>query len=502
MAKDFFSPGDINNEHYRLLIEQVKDYAIFMLSPSGVITSWNTGAEILKGYKAEEVIGQPVSIFYDPGDSTESQVRDALNTATRKGHYEETGPRVRKDGSRFKANIVITPIYDAKNELAGFSNITRHISEQASDEDLLRSSEEFRVLADFLPHVVWTANSEGHIIEWNRSFYIFTGLDPSTVKDSRASDVVHPDDVQQLRAIWRDSVLSGNDFEIEFRLRSKEGVYHWHLGRAIAIKNRNGRALKWIGAAMDVHEQKMTMEKKDEFIGIAGHELRTPLTSMKAYVQLMQQSLESTDIDTSKKYAEKIHSFIDRLNKLVSDLLDISKIHRGKLPLEFSEFSIDDFIRDAVEVQQNSIQTHKITIEGNAGVKVRADQHRLEQVFSNYLSNAVKYSPGADKVAVIVEHSHGWVTVTVKDYGIGIPAEQIKQVFNKFFRAHNKKANIQGLGLGLYISSEIIKMHGGNVGVTSEEKSGSTFWFRLPVYSAPGPDGGAGENQNPSSFHA
>lgn len=501
MAKKFFSPGKTHNEHYRLLIEQVKGYAIFMLSPSGIITSWNTGAEMLKGYKAEEVIGKPASIFCEPGNE-HRKVNEALATALRKGHFEETGSRVRKDGSHFKANIVITPVYNDDGKLIGYSNITRHISEQFTEDDLVRSSDEFRILADFLPHVVWTANSEGNIIEWNRSFYLFTGLDPEMIKDSRASHVVHPDDVEQLRTVWRNSVLSGSDFEIEFRLRSKEGEYHWHLGRATPIKNRIGRVIKWIGAAMDVHEQKMSMEKKDEFIGIAGHELRTPLTSMKAYVQLLQKALEATDLNTSKKYADKIHSFIDRLNMLVSDLLDISKIHRGKLPLEFSEFSIDDFIRDAVEVQQTSIKTHWIFIEGHAGVKVRADKLRLEQVFCNYLSNAVKYSPGADNVSVIVEHSQGWVTVTVKDYGIGIPAAQIKQVFNKFFRAHNKKSNIQGLGLGLYISSEIIKMHGGSVGVSSEEKSGSTFWFRLPVYSAPGPDGVAGENQNPSSFHA
>jgi PAS domain S-box-containing protein len=486
-------PGNLGIDHYRLLVEQVKDHAIFMITPQGNIATWNTGAERINGYRPEEIIGKDFSVLYEPEEVEGGKPQRGLHLAQAYGSFEDFGWRVRKDGTRYWANEIITPLYTS-TELIGYSMIIRDLNERrAVEESFLESREEFRTLADSLPNIVWTADERGHITYWNRSFYKFTGIREHEVHRAKLVSYVHPEDLEKLRSLWRESISTGREFEAQYRLKSKTGDYYWHLARALPLRGSKGKVLKWIGAAFDVHEQRMMMERKDEFIGIAGHELRTPLTSVKAYIQLLERSLDTQDCDSAMKYLRKTHTFIERLNTLVADLLDISKLQRGKLPLQFSVFSIDDFVKDFAEVMRMSYPGYTITVEGRSGKYVRADRARLEQVITNYVSNAVKYSPGSNKIEIRTEYRNQHVHVIVKDYGMGIPEDQLKNVFNKFFRAKNLKTSIQGLGLGLYIAWEIIKLHGGTVGVRSKVGEGSEFYFKLPVYAEA--DKGAGSRQ-------
>lgn len=492
----------METDYYRLLVEQVREYAIFVLSPDGFVASWNEGAARITGYQADEIIGKHFSVLYEPSDSNNEKADRELTIAFSRGRYEDYGWRMRKDGSRFWANVILTPIYNNNRDFIGFAKVIRDLTERKrAEENLLRSREEFRTLANSLPHIVFTADNYGFITYWNKSFYKYTGLSEDVIHQVTVPDTVHPDDVYRLRGLWREAVSTGENFEAEFRLKRYDGEYRWHLGRAVPLKNSTGLVLKWIGASVDVHEAKMSAEKKDEFIGIAGHELRTPLTSIKAYAQLLERCIDSDDKECSKQYIEKIYTFIDKLNKLIADLLDISKIQRGKMPLESSLINIDDLVKDCVEATQLSSRKHKIYIKGKVGLKVRGDKARLDQVLNNYLSNAIKYSPGCEKVEVCLEKENNSICITVRDFGIGIPKDQVKNVFNKFFRAQNTTNNIHGLGLGLYISAEIVRLHGGSVGVNSEEGKGSEFWFTLPLYSGPDRAAGPGD-QKPSSFHA
>lgn len=498
MEKEFSSLDNVEVDYYRLLVEQVKEYAIFLITPDGFVASWNTGAERITGYSCEEILGKHVSILNEPTESLTERTRQELETAYSRGRYEDYGWRMRKDGTRFWANEILTPLYSKSQEFIGFSKVIRDLTERKrAEESLLRSREEFRTLANSLPHVVWTADSNGFVTYWNQSFYKYTGLTESEIHNITVPDTVHPDDVSKLRGLWREAVNTGSEFEAEFRLKNRSGEYRWHVGRAVPLKNSRGQVLKWIGASFDIHERKLSAEKKDEFIGIAGHELRTPLTSIKAYAQLIERSLDKNDIATAKEFVRKAYTFIDKLNNLIAELLDISRIQRGTLPLELRTISIDDLVKECVESYQLTTKTHRIVVEGRARAMVRCDRPRLEQVITNYLSNAVKYSPEKDIVYVRLERKDKYVRVSVKDEGIGIPKDQLKSVFNKFYRAENMNSSIHGLGLGLYISAEIIRLHGGMVGVMSEEGKGSEFWFILPVYMQ-GSDSAGG--QKPSSF--
>lgn len=222
-------------------------------------------------------------------------------------------------------------------------------------------------------------------------------------------------------------------------------------------------------------------EKKDEFISIASHELKTPLTTTKAYVQLLQREFAEAEL-TDKRLSDYINKTVNNINKLqslIEDLLNISKIQAGKLEYNMQQSRIMDVIAEAVENISNTGATHAVRIEGESNARVNADPQRIEQVISNLLSNAMKYSPGEKEVIVTVKEESSKIIVSVHDRGIGISEENKEKVFNRFERLDNDH-RFSGLGIGLYLADEIIKRHNGNMWFESEVGKGSTFYFSLP----------------------
>ena len=231
----------------------------------------------------------------------------------------------------------------------------------------------------------------------------------------------------------------------------------------------------------EIEYRKQAEYKKDEFISIASHELKTPLTSVKGYVQLLERSIDKGDVDTVKKHLHKAQTQLEKLNNLIADLLDISKIESGKLKFNKQNFPIGDLLRNIVEVMAQSFPEYKITVNGNASNCVYGDEMRIEQVIINFLTNAIKYSPGTSEVMINVREENEQIYVGVRDYGIGIAPEQQKNLFEKFYRVEETALHFQGLGIGLYISAEIIRRHGGKVGVESTIGKGSEFYFEIPL---------------------
>ena len=231
----------------------------------------------------------------------------------------------------------------------------------------------------------------------------------------------------------------------------------------------------------EIEIRKAAENKKDEFISIASHELKTPLTSIKGYVQLLERSLKKYEDPIVSNYLKRTSLQIQKLQSLVTDLLDISKIDNGQIEFNKQPFEFTAMIRNAIDTIQ---QTHEctITLKNEVDVSIYGDEMRLEQVVINFLTNAVKYSPDCEQVYVsIVADSDETVLLTVKDYGIGIPSELQEHVFNKYYRVEEVSNRFQGLGIGLYISAEIIKRHNGYCGLRSEPGKGSEFFFSIPA---------------------
>lgn len=231
----------------------------------------------------------------------------------------------------------------------------------------------------------------------------------------------------------------------------------------------------------EIEFRKKAEHKKDEFISIASHELKTPLTSVKGYVQLLGRSIDKGDIPTVKKHLAKAQVQLEKLNDLIADLLDISKIESGKLKFNKKDFSLDHLLDGVLEVIHQANPEFKIIRKGTAPSKIYADEMRIEQVIVNFLTNAIKYSPGTNEIVINIRAEGERVYLGVRDFGIGIAPELQKSVFEKFYRVEETSIHFQGLGIGLYISAEIINRHGGEVGVKSEPGEGSEFYFILPL---------------------
>lgn len=234
----------------------------------------------------------------------------------------------------------------------------------------------------------------------------------------------------------------------------------------------------------EIEFRKEAERKKDEFISIASHELKTPMTSIKGYIQLLERSLDKDDKKTVKIRLQKVQNQIEKLNLLIADLLDISKIDSGKLKLNKKNFSFSTLVEQIAETMQQSNPHVQILKRDFEDCQLYGDEMRIEQVIINFITNAIKYAPDSDKIYITVRNGEGEIYFSVRDFGIGMSEEHRRKVFEKFYRIEESSERFQGLGIGLYICQEIIERHNGRIGVDSVLGEGSEFYFRLPVNSS------------------
>lgn len=232
-------------------------------------------------------------------------------------------------------------------------------------------------------------------------------------------------------------------------------------------------------------ERKALEQRKDEFISMAGHELKTPLTSLRGYTELLQTKFARQDDQEVLRTLSRMATQITRLSRLIADLLDLSKIQAGKLTFVEESVDVDALIGEIAESLQQQSTQHHICIEGSAQGQIIGDRERLGQAVSNLLTNAMKYSPGAERIIVRLTHAEGALIISVQDFGMGIPKVHHEKIFQRFYRVSPKRSRtIPGLGIGLYIANQIIELHGGKLWVESMEGQGSTFSFSLPTQVA------------------
>ncbi|MBE7177033.1 MAG: PAS domain S-box protein [Mucilaginibacter polytrichastri] len=277
------------------------------------------------------------------------------------------------------------------------------------------------------------------------------------------------------------TLATGNpvyDFEIGVQPPDRD-VFYISINAA-AVRNEEGEIVAGIGTFMDVTNRRKITRQKDEFISVASHELRTPITTLKASLQLMLRMKDSPDNRMFPTLIEQANKSLNKVSVLVDDLLNVTKITEGKLDLNRSRFIIADLINECCQHTRNE-EGYTVTLKGNAQLEVDADADKIEQVLVNFLNNAVKYAYGSKSIDIDVEQHGNLVKISVTDYGPGIPAEKLPFLFERYYRVDVGGHQYSGLGLGLYISSEIVHRHGGKIGVESSDGVGSTFWFTLPL---------------------
>lgn len=387
-------------------------------------------------------------------------------------------------GNKQFINYIFQPIKDDNGDVKYVMTIGYDVSEEIKYQKQLKENErKFKVLADFMPQIVWTADSDGKPNYFNQNWLNYSRSSLNSDLIEGFADAIHPDFMEEIIRSWQESLETQSSFQMEYKLKDPnvKGKYRWFLARAIPIYNDDNEIEMWIGTCTDIDDFKQLQKLKDDFLGIASHELKTPLTSLKLYSQFIERNLRKSGDDKNADIVKKMDLQINKLNDLIGDLLDVTKIQNGKIQLNVSDFSFDDLVEEIVEEQQMSAH-HRIVVNSDDIGDIVADRHRISQVMSNLIGNAIKYSPEADEVLVSTKKEKGKVVFSVQDYGIGIPDEQIKHVFEQYYRVSgNLEESIPGLGLGLFISSEIIKRSDGKIYVNSERGKGSNFCFELPA---------------------
>ena len=345
--------------------------------------------------------------------------------------------------------------------------------------DLLMSREYFQYLANNIPVIIWTADTDGKLNYINRRWYEYTGFDLEESK-TKQNELVHPDDLETSSTAWRYALKYKQKYEQEFRFkRNPDGAYRWHYAQAIPFKDEYGNITAWIGTSIDIDDQKKQLERKDEFIGVASHELKTPLTSLKGYLQLME--LQKTLPELVKSYISKANLSLVKLQRLVDELLDVSRIKAGKLEFSKQIFNLTELVSQCVDNSRIMYPLFTIKKELQENIMVMGNEERIEQVFMNLINNAVKYSPECKKIIVRTESDDTSAIVSVVDFGVGMSEQDQKFIFERFYRANGHDHLTPGLGMGLYIASEIMKEHKGEIQVRSKLNEGCVFTFSLPL---------------------
>ncbi|MBA2682429.1 MAG: PAS domain S-box protein [Ktedonobacteraceae bacterium] len=306
-----------SEEQFRLLVQGVTDYAIYMLDPNGVVASWNLGAERIKGYKPDEIIGQHFSQFYSEEDRRRGEPAIALETAVREGRFEKEAVRIRQDGTPFTAHVIIDPVRDQEGSLIGFAKVTRDITERKLAQALQASESQFRSFAQSMANQVWAADNEGKLNWFSDRALTYIGLTYEQLAGDGWAKAVHPDDLPKAAMLWAAALASGALYETEFRIRSADGVYRWHLVRAVPIHDDQGEIERWVGTNTDIEEDRQIRAKLSE----TQSELSILLNSAASAFYSVAQDGSTTSCnaaflnilgfsDTSKVIGKKLHDVI------------------------------------------------------------------------------------------------------------------------------------------------------------------------------------------------
>lgn len=472
-----------SEERYYDLITS-SPFAIGVLQGEDLIITTANAAIIEIWGKGREIVGR--SYF------------EALPELAEQG-YKEVFAHVYKTGIPFNAvetpvhilqngimtlkyyNFLLYPQRNIKGETNGIGIIATEVTSQALLNKKLKESEEnFRQLAELMPEKITTTDADGNVIYYNKNWLDYTGLSFDELKDWGWEKIVHSDDLEKNTKQWKETIAAGSKLVVEERLLNKNNEYRWHLSRLSPVKDEAGKITKWISATTDIHDQKTREQTKDDFISIASHEMKTPLTTAKAYLQLLEITITPGN-ENAFLYARKASDSVTRLNNLIEELLDVSKIQGGKLNYTISSFNFNEMIDDTVGDIQHSSPMHTIVKTGKVTEEVTGDKDRLQQVVINLLSNAIKYSPDRGEVFINVEQNDKEIKVSVKDNGIGISKQNLEKIFDKYYRVQGHGINFQGLGIGLFISHEIVQRHHGEIWAESEPGKGSIFYFTIPL---------------------
>ena len=527
-----------SGELHRLLVERVSDYAIFALDPRGHILTWNAGAERLKGYRPEEAIGKHFSIFYPPEDLAAGKPARDLEIAAKKGRIEEDEWRVRKDGTRFWANVLITALREDNGHLIGFAKVTRDLTEPRRAEKAVRESEErFRLLVQSVrDYAIFMLDPTGHITTWNKGAERIKGYTAEEIIGKHFSIFIPPEDVATDKPARELAVaIAEGKYEEEgWRLR-KDGSRFWASVLITPIRTPDGKLAGFAKVTRDLSERRASEERslqnarrlageearreaaeqsagelrtlaeqlraqalelerrsneaeranqvKSEFLAAMSHELRTPLNAIGGYAQLMELGLGGPITGEQHEQLRRIQQSQQHLLGIINDLLNFTRLEAGHVQYNIGPVAVAETMQNVAALIAPQSRAKRLDLEVVVcppEITASGDRIKIEQILLNLLSNAVKFTPSGGRITISCGEHADTVWLRVSDTGVGIPPGEHETIFAPFVQVGRSLASPkEGTGLGLSISRDLARAMGGDLGVASKEQEGATFTLTL-----------------------
>ncbi|HEY8946240.1 MAG TPA: PAS domain S-box protein, partial [Polyangiaceae bacterium] len=491
-----------SEKRFRLIVDAVEDYAIFMLNPAGYVVSWNAGAERIKGYRTEEIVGRHVSQFYTPEEITAGWPQRALQIAREKGHYSDEGWRVRKDGTRFLAEVNIRAIHDDTGELRGFAKVTRDITDRKRAEEELRLSRERLITilnSSFDGMIAYEAvrGGNGKVRDFRFSM---VNKAAEKLMDRTADSLAGKSLLETFPTVAADGLFEkftriveeGTSLDFE-HLSTRVSPPRWYriagvkLGDGLVISYADITARKRYEKELQdakIHAE-MADRAKSNFLANMSHEIRTPMNGVIGLTNLLLE----TGLDPEQRnLSQTIRASAESLLGVINDILDFSKIEAGKLNIEQIDFDLRKVVEDSIEVMATLALNKGLELTGGVepgtATRLRGDPMRVQQVLTNLIGNALKFTTSGEVAVRVRAESETENAVTirceVRDTGLGITPEVQARLFQPFVQADTSTSRqFGGTGLGLAICKRLAEAMGGRIGVTSAPGEGSTFWITM-----------------------
>jgi PAS domain S-box-containing protein len=514
---------------YQVLLDSIKDHAVFLIDVDETILSWNEGAEKNYGYSAEEVVGQHFSIFYPEEESAAGLHKRNLKTTEASGQLQYEGWQKRKDGSLFWANIVYTALKNEQGKLVGFGKVIRDITRRKkAEEEIHQLNQELATrleksqseIGDYKhaldeSSIVAITNQKGIITHVNQNFCNISKYSKEELlgQDHRIINSGHHSK-EFIRNLWV-TIANGKIWRGELKNKAKDGSFYWVDTTIVPFLNKKGKPYQYLAIRSDITQRKLVEEQlyksneelenkvkertfeltealerekelsemKSRFVSMASHEFRTPLSAILSSVSLLEHYVNPDQAEKRFKHIDRIKSSVRNLTSILDDFLSLEKLEQGKVKAHNTDFDLREFITDVVEEMDGMVKkkNQKILLSWNGENNVRQDKKILRNILLNLLSNAVKYSPEYKTIFLTADVTGEEISIKVRDEGIGIPAEAQKELFSKFHRANNA-IHIQGTGLGLHIVKRYVELPEGGISFKSREAEGTSFEIRFPRF--------------------
>ena len=432
------------------------------------------------GRKVEEVLNKP--LFDVLPEIREQGFKEVLDNVYKKGERfvaQELAVNLQRNGKMENVFVkfVYEPLHEENGTISGIMALADEITGQVLARKRIEDAEEkARIAIESAELGVYDTNLLTKEITGDERFYQLFGFDHNVTWDDLTS-LIHPEDQLARRTAFKEAIDTGRLY-YEARFVHTDKSLHWLKIYGKVFYNEDNMAIRILGVVDDITEQKQLERQKDNFLSMASHELKTPVTTIKAYGQIAESMLEEKGDVETLDMIKRMSSQVNKLTTLIGNLLDFTKIQKGKLMYNEAFFDFNELVKEVIDDMQKTSYTHEIKNNSGTSANTFGDKDKLSQVLNNLISNAIKYSPKADSIVVSTELQEDGIQLCVQDFGIGISAPEQKHVFEQFYRVNgDNQSTFPGMGIGLYICSEIITRQGGKIWVESIIDKGSTFLY-------------------------